>query len=168
MAGGSVPTGVGSTLICFCLTTITIVTSPCTVTPVAIDKILEKEGGNQRRGKGEGERGRRKGRGRREGVGGGRKREGEGERKKGGGRGRRGSGEGERGREEGRGRRGGGGGGGRGRGGVGREKEGGRRGEHEVWQVERFFQILVAGHAAVAIHSQYIFLHFGRGLDCIH
>ena len=57
MAGGSVPTGVGSTLVCFCLTTVTIVTSPCTVTPVAIDKILEKEGGNQRRGKGEGERG---------------------------------------------------------------------------------------------------------------
>ena len=38
-------------------------------------------------------------------------------------------------------------------GGVGREKEGGRRGEHEVWQVEKFFQILVAGHAAVAMYT---------------
>lgn len=56
MAGGSVPTGVGSTLVCFCLTTITIVTSPTTVTPVAIDKILGKAGGNHRRGEGERER----------------------------------------------------------------------------------------------------------------
>ena len=77
-------------------------------------------------------------------------------------RGRRGEEEGGVGREKEGGRRG------EEEGGVGREKEGGRRGEHEVWQVERFFQILVAGHAAVAIHSQYIFLHFGRGLDCIH
>ena len=89
MAGGSIPTGVGSTLICFCLTTVTIVTSPCTVTPVAIDKILEKEGGNHRRGQGRRGEGREKeeGEGGREkwrmGEGGGRKREGEGERKKG-------------------------------------------------------------------------------------
>lgn len=70
MAGGSVPTGVGSTLVCFCLTTITIVTSPTTVTPVAIDKILGKAGGNNRRG--QGRRGEEEGR-----EGGRRKREGE-------------------------------------------------------------------------------------------
>ena len=44
MASGSVPAGVGSTLVCFCLATITIVTSPSAVTHVAIDKILGKGG----------------------------------------------------------------------------------------------------------------------------
>ena len=88
MASGSVPAGVGSTLVCFCLAAITIVTSPSTVTHVAIDKILGKGGkrenrggdkeegareeGTGKRGGGEGEKGRRgegekgeKGRGRR-------------------------------------------------------------------------------------------------------
>ena len=70
MASGSVPAGVGSTLVCFCLATITVVTSPSTVTHVTIDKILG-EGGrgrggetgrrgkreNREGGKGEGEKG---------------------------------------------------------------------------------------------------------------
>ena len=76
MASGSVPAGVGSTLVCFCLAAITIVTSPSTVTHVAIDKILyreEGEEGEQRRGQGGGGKGggenRRRGRGRRGGGG---------------------------------------------------------------------------------------------------
>ena len=40
MAGGSIPTGVGSTLICLCLTLVTIVTSSRAVTHVAIDTVL--------------------------------------------------------------------------------------------------------------------------------
>ena len=75
MASGSVPAGVGSTLVCFCLATITIVTSPSTVTHVAIDEILGKGGkrgkteeGARRRG--QGRRGKEKGKNRRRGKGG--------------------------------------------------------------------------------------------------
>ena len=54
MASSSVPAGVGSTLVCFCLATITIVTSPSTVTHVTIDKILGKGGKRENRGGGKG------------------------------------------------------------------------------------------------------------------
>ena len=40
MAGGSIPTGVVSALICLCLTLIAIVTSSRAVTHVAIDLVL--------------------------------------------------------------------------------------------------------------------------------
>jgi len=39
MAGGSIPTGVGSTLVCLCLTLVAIVTSSRAVTHVAIDTV---------------------------------------------------------------------------------------------------------------------------------
>ena len=54
MASSSIPAGVGSTLVCFCLTAITIVTSPSTVTHVSIDKILGKGGKRENREEGKG------------------------------------------------------------------------------------------------------------------